>query len=88
VSERYAEQPGESWLPLDEAAYELEWSRFESRYGFHASTTPDAWPAISEPLDSLTFDVSVIDGRPSTGCRLRRNQRRVAEMLRLGARRR
>lgn len=67
MSERYAEHPGEAWLPLDEAAYDREWARFESRYGFRASTTPDGWPAITEPPDSLTLDLSVIEDGPRRG---------------------
>lgn len=50
---------GTTWeeLGLDDD-YDQLWDRFESRFGFRASTEPDGWPAINEPPGSVTFDLS------------------------------
>lgn len=67
VSERFAADPGSAWteLPFDE--YDDLWARFESLYGFRASTTADGWPAIKEPAPSITFDLTVITDGPQRG---------------------
>ena len=68
MSERFAEPPeAEAWAELDDDEYRQVWSRFDERFGFRASTTPDGWPAISEPAPSLTFDLSVIADGPQRG---------------------
>ena len=65
MSERFAALPPEAWTELGRAGYDDAWARFEGRFGFRAGVTADAWPAIREPVPSLTFDLSVIsDGAP------------------------
>ena len=64
MSERDAERSGAAWIPLDDGGYEQQWSRFEARYGFRASVALKGWPAIREPADSMTLDLSVIEEGP------------------------
>lgn len=60
MSERDALDPSSAWTELPLADYDDLWTRFEGHYGFRASTTAEAWPAIREPEPSVTFDLSVI----------------------------
>lgn len=64
MNERYAEHPGPAWAQMDSVAYDYAWASFEQRYGFRASTKPERWPAINEPPDSLTLDLSCIGEGP------------------------
>lgn len=64
VSERHDWEPAEAWLPVD---YDAPWSAFELRFGFRASTTPAGWPAIREPSESVTFDLSRISDGAERG---------------------
>ena len=43
------------------------WATFEAKFGFRAGVSADAWPAISEPTPSLTFDLSAIPEGPPRG---------------------
>lgn len=47
-----------AWEELDIGEYDRLWSRFESLYGFRAHTEPEGWPAIREPVGSVTFDLA------------------------------
>jgi hypothetical protein len=38
--------------------YERFWTPFDARYHFRAGTRAEAWPAITEPAGSVTFDLS------------------------------
>lgn len=67
MSERYTMPPGDAWTELPMADYEPLWSSFESRFGFRAGVSEDAWPAIREPTPSLTFDLSVVEDGPQRG---------------------
>ena len=67
VSERFTEAPSSAWSELSQAERGVAWGRFEARFGFRASVTPDGWPAIAEPAPSLTFDLSGIHDGPMRG---------------------
>lgn len=45
------------WTELDRAADDVHWSAFVSKFGFRPGTTPESWPAITEPAPSMTFDL-------------------------------
>lgn len=53
-------KPTAAWSQLAQPDYRVAWTGFESRYGFRASTSSAQWPAIAEPADSLTFDLSSV----------------------------
>jgi hypothetical protein len=67
VSERFAEPPENAWTELDRAEYDEYWAAFDARFGFRAGVSPEAWPAITEPVPSVTLDLSVIDDGPRRG---------------------
>jgi hypothetical protein len=67
VSEGAAEPPDDAWTELGRDEYDKYWSTFNSRFEFRAGVSPDAWPAIREPVPSLTFDLSVIADGPRRG---------------------
>jgi hypothetical protein len=67
MSERFAAPPPEAWTELGRAEYDDAWARFEGRFGFRAGVAADAWPAIREPVPSLTFDLSVISDGAQRG---------------------
>ncbi len=67
VSERFAEPPEDAWTELNRAEYDDCWAMFDSRSGFRAGVSPDARPAITEPVPSVTFDLSVIPDGPQRG---------------------
>jgi hypothetical protein len=60
MSERFSMDPGEAWTRLNKSELEEIWADFEGRFGFRASVDSAGWPAIHEPRDSLTFDLSVV----------------------------
>jgi hypothetical protein len=49
------------------AEYDGYWAAFESRFGFRAGVSSEAWPAINEPVPSVTFDLSGIPDGPQRG---------------------
>lgn len=49
-----------AWLDLAAADKEATWNRFEERFGF--SPHMEEFPAIREPEDSITFDISGVYG--------------------------
>ena len=67
VSERMSKDAIEAWRELDEADYDRYWARFDTSFGFRAGVEPDSWPAISEPVPSATYDLSVIRDGPERG---------------------
>jgi Protein of unknown function (DUF2716) len=67
MSERFAEPPESAWTEIGRDEYDEVWTRFQDRFGFRASTTSDAWPAIDEPTPSVTFDLSLISDGPQRG---------------------
>jgi hypothetical protein len=67
VSERFVESPEDAWTELDRAEYDEYWATLSSRFGFRAGVSPEAWPAIREPLPSVTFDLGVIADGPQRG---------------------
>ncbi|BEP14402.1 DUF2716 domain-containing protein [Acidothermaceae bacterium B102] len=60
MSERDDSEAPEAWVAVDDAGYRTAWDAFDGRFGFRASTRPDGWPAIREPIPSVTFDLSAI----------------------------
>jgi hypothetical protein len=68
MSERFAEPPTEdAWIELTDDEYHSVWSQFDQQFHFRASTTPDGWPGIREPVASVTFDLSAIADGPRRG---------------------
>ena len=67
MSERFAEPPDDAWTELGRDEHDECWATFNSRYGFRAGVSPDGWPAISEPVPSVTFDMGVIVDGPRRG---------------------
>ena len=53
-------KPTAAWSQLAQPDCRVAWTGFESRFGFRASMSPDQWPAIKEPAESLTFDLSPV----------------------------
>ena len=45
------------WVELDKYVQTHHWATFESKFGFRPGIKPDAWPAITEPSPSMTFDL-------------------------------
>jgi hypothetical protein len=52
---------------LDRVENDDYWASFKARFGFRAGVSPEAWPAISEPVPSVAFDLSVIADGPQRG---------------------
>ncbi|MFG6504555.1 DUF2716 domain-containing protein [Microbacterium sp. P05] len=53
------------WRELDQGETSRYWDLFDELYRFRPGTSPLTWPAIQEPVPSVTFDLSVIpDGAP------------------------
>lgn len=46
----------DAWELLDRASEDATWDRLESSFGFRPSTT--AFPVVTEPTESVTYDVS------------------------------
>lgn len=67
MSERFAERSQDAWTELRQVEYDHYWATFDSRFGFRAGVSPDAWPAIKEPVPSVTFDLGVIADGPQRG---------------------
>lgn len=55
-----ARQETTSWRQLAESEYAQVWDEFQERFAFQTGTTADKWPAIREPRDSLTIDLSPV----------------------------
>lgn len=55
------------WTLLESDEDDRYWSRFQSDFGFRASTSAEFWPAIAEPTPSFTFDLSSVFGRDPAG---------------------
>jgi len=47
-----------AWTQLTNRECDLLWRDFETRYTFRAGTTSTSWPAIREPMESVTFDLA------------------------------
>jgi len=60
MNERFAEPPEDAWTELDRSEQDRFWATFHSKFDFRAGVSPEAWPAINEPVPSVTFDLSVI----------------------------
>ncbi|MFJ4778135.1 DUF2716 domain-containing protein [Streptomyces sp. NPDC088762] len=51
-------------VQLSEAEYRDVWDRFDTEFAFRASMNPDKWPAIREPLDSVTWSLAALHDDP------------------------
>jgi hypothetical protein len=60
VSEPFSNDAVEAWRELERADYDRYWARFDTSFDFRPGVKPDSWPAISEPVPSVTYDLSVI----------------------------
>jgi hypothetical protein len=55
-----------AWIELSPDDNNRMWKAFDKRFQFRASIRPATWPAISEPIPSLTFDLApIFAGGPS-----------------------
>jgi hypothetical protein len=45
---------------VDSDEYRALWARFDERFGFRPGVDPGSWPAIREPIPSVTFDLGAI----------------------------
>lgn len=67
MSERFADPPDDAWTELSRAEYDDSWATFNTLFRFRAGVSPEAWPAIAEPIPSVTFDLSGIEDGPRRG---------------------
>ena len=49
---------------MTQGEYDEYWTRFDELFGFRPGVDPSSWPAITEPLPSITFDLRVIRDGP------------------------
>ncbi|MER5207557.1 DUF2716 domain-containing protein [Streptomyces sp. NPDC002825] len=49
---------------LPEAEYRRVWDRFYEDFDFRPSTSSSEWPSIKEPVASVTWSVTALDGDP------------------------
>jgi hypothetical protein len=47
-----------AWEPVDD--YEQWWKPFDERFSFRANVKTEGWPAIREPIDSVTFSLEPV----------------------------
>ena len=57
--------PNPAWQPLD---YATAWTTFERRFRFRPSMDPATWPAINEPVPSVTLDLRPVFDLPQREC--------------------
>ncbi|GAB19264.1 hypothetical protein GOEFS_077_00560 [Gordonia effusa NBRC 100432] len=58
------------WTVLSDDDRQRYWSAFELKFGeFRPGVEAENWPAISEPVPSLTFDLSVTTPSPAWAAR-------------------
>ncbi|HEY2043102.1 MAG TPA: DUF2716 domain-containing protein [Jatrophihabitans sp.] len=50
----------QAWIELDPDEYDRSWAAFCEQFHFRPSTDPATWPAITEPVPSLTFDLGPV----------------------------
>ncbi|MFD7533441.1 DUF2716 domain-containing protein [Streptomyces sp. NPDC059849] len=55
---------GDPVVVLPEAEYRRVWDRFYGDFSFQSSTSPFKWPAIEEPVASVTWSLAVLDEDP------------------------
>ncbi|MBV9847146.1 MAG: DUF2716 domain-containing protein [Kutzneria sp.] len=48
------------WGELEHEAERALWADFAATFGFRAGTEPSDWPAIDEPVPSLTWDLAQV----------------------------
>ena len=58
--------PAPAWEYIED--YWLYWMPFEARFLFRPGVDPATWPAIREPLPSMTIDLTPVSDDDS-GCR-------------------
>ncbi|GAB3169722.1 DUF2716 domain-containing protein [Micromonospora palomenae] len=51
--------PVTGWQHLNRAEYDQVWDGFDERFQFRASMDASQWPAIIEPVPSLTWDLAI-----------------------------
>ncbi|MFF3019415.1 DUF2716 domain-containing protein [Streptomyces sp. NPDC057939] len=49
---------------LSEVEYHEVWDRFRTDFGFRPSMNPATWPAIKEPVHSVTWSLDTLDADP------------------------
>ncbi|MFG2716477.1 DUF2716 domain-containing protein [Streptomyces goshikiensis] len=52
-------------VQLSEAEYRDVWDRFDAEFAFRPGMNPAKWPAIKEPLDSVTWSLASLDDDPA-----------------------
>ncbi|WP_327257308.1 DUF2716 domain-containing protein [Streptomyces sp. NBC_01244] len=55
----------EAVVHISEAEYRDVWERFDTEFAFRPGMNPATWPAIKEPLDSVTWSVASLDDDPA-----------------------
>ncbi|CAL9330257.1 DUF2716 domain-containing protein [Streptomyces sp. enrichment culture] len=50
---------------LPEAEYRSVWDRFYTEFAFSPSVNPAEWPAVKEPVDSVTWSLASLDEDPN-----------------------
>jgi hypothetical protein len=50
----------DGWVELEWEAGKVLWNDFAERFRFRAGSAPKDWPAIAEPVPSVTWDLSPI----------------------------
>ncbi|MFI8769394.1 DUF2716 domain-containing protein [Streptomyces sp. NPDC053792] len=55
---------GDPVVALPEAEYRRVWDRFYEDFSFQPSTSPLKWPAIEEPVASVTWSLAALDNGP------------------------
>jgi hypothetical protein len=46
-----------AWIELSESGWAAVWNRFESQFAFRPSVKENDWPAIQEPIPSITYRI-------------------------------
>ncbi len=67
MSERFANALPSAWQQLPEDEHRRYSKQFYNDFDFRANTSPEGWPAVKEPADSVTYDLSVIPDGPKRG---------------------
>ncbi|MBT2407684.1 DUF2716 domain-containing protein [Streptomyces sp. ISL-87] len=52
-------------VQLPEAEYRDVWDRFYAEFAFRPGMNPATWPAIKEPVNSVTWSLSSLDDDPA-----------------------
>ncbi|MFJ7209378.1 DUF2716 domain-containing protein [Streptomyces sp. NPDC098789] len=57
--------PNEPVVQLPEVEHRVVWDRFYAEFDFRPGMNPATWPAIKEPVNSVTWSLSSLDDDPA-----------------------